>query len=163
MRQVGLVEPDPESDGRVARCQVTDWMRHAVAPLTAAIGWERQCIPDRAPTPGRRGAEAAFLLAIPLVHLPADADGICRLAVEFRRGSELEFAGATVTVTEGKICSCVARIEGEPDAWATGPILDWFRWLRGNDGHQIEIGGDAPLVHEVGKGLRSALLPVPRG
>jgi DNA-binding HxlR family transcriptional regulator len=159
MRQVGLVEPDPMSDGRVARCQVTDWLRYATAPLTAAVGWECQCIPDQAPAPGRRGAEAAFLLAVPLLDLPADADGICRLAVEFRHGSELEFAGATVTVTEGKVCSCVARIEGDPDAWATGPILDWFRWLRGGNG-QIEIGGDVPLVQEVGNGLRSALLPV---
>lgn len=159
MRQVGLVEPDPNSDGRVARCQVTDWMRYAVAPLTAAIGWECQCIPDRAPAPGRRGAEAVFLLAVPLLQLPSEVDGTCRLAVEFRRGAELEFAGAMVTVTEGEICSCVSRIEGDPDAWVTGPILDWFRWLRGGDG-QIEIGGDVPLVHEVEKGLRSALLPV---
>lgn len=163
MRQVGLVEPDPASDGRVARCQVAEWMRYAVAPLTAAIGWECQCIPDQAPAPGRRGAEAMFLLAVPLLSLPSEVDGTCRLAVEFRRGADLEFAGAMVTVTEGEICSCVSRIEGEPDAWAAGPILDWFRWLRGAEGHRIEIGGDASLAHALEQGLRTALIPVASG
>ena len=163
MRQMGLVEPDPTSDGRVARCQVTQWLRFGVAPLTAAIGWECQCIPDRAPAPGRRGAEAMFLLAVPLLNLPSDVDGTCRLAVEFRRGADLEFAGAMVTVTEGEVCSCVSRIEGESDAWATGPILDWFRWLRGANSHRIEVGGDTSIAHAFEQGLRNAFIPVVSG
>lgn len=162
MRQVGLIAPDPESDGRVTRCDVTPWLRHAVAPLTAAVGWESQCIPDQVPMPSRIDAEAAFLLAVPLLELPSEVDGTCRLAVEFRRGSNLDFAGVTIAIAEGKVRSCVARIEGQPDGWATGGVLDWFRWMRDVDGHQIEIGGDPSLAEAVADGMRSALLRVPR-
>ncbi|HEY6732056.1 MAG TPA: winged helix-turn-helix transcriptional regulator [Solirubrobacterales bacterium] len=161
MRQVGLTEPDPESDGRVARCAVAPWLRHSVAPLSAAVGWEVKCIPDRAPTPGRIDAEATFLLAVPLLELPPEIDGTCRLAVEFRRGADLDFAGVTVAVTEGQIRSCIAKIEGKPDAWASGTVLDWFRWLRDVDGHRIEVGGDLSFTNALAEGLRSALLMAP--
>jgi DNA-binding HxlR family transcriptional regulator len=162
MRQVGLTQPEAQRDGRVTRCEVTPWLRHAVAPLTAAVGWESQCIPNKVPAPGRIDAEATFLLAIPLLELPSELEGTCRFAVEFRRGSDLDFAGVTVTIADGRIRSCVARIEGKPDSWASGGVLDWFRWMRGTDGHQIEVGGDPSLAHALADGLRGALLPVPR-
>lgn len=160
MRQVGLTQPETKRDGRVTRCEVTPWLRHAVAPLTAAAGWESQCIPSKVPSPGRIDAEAAFLLAVPLLELPSEFEGTCRFAVEFRRGSDLDFAGVTVTVVDGQVRSCVARIEGKPDAWATGGVFDWFRWMRGFDDHQIEIGGDASLANALADGLRGALLRV---
>lgn len=159
MRQVGLIEPDPERNGRVVRCRVTPWLRHAVAPLTAAVGWERRCESDQGSAPGKIDVEAAFLLAAPLLDLPDPVDGSCRLAVEFRRGSELEFAGATVTLTEGRVCSCVSRIEGTPDAWVSGPVLEWFRWVRGRDGHRIEIGGETRIARAIERGFRAALIP----
>ena len=140
MRQVGLTAPEREANGRVTRCEVTPWLRRAVAPVTAAIGWECTCIPDRTPAPGRIDAEAAFLLAAPTLELPSEINGVCRLAVEFRRGSELDFAGVTIRVADGRVESCVARVDGEPDAWATGGVLDWFRWMRDMDGHRIEVG-----------------------
>lgn len=160
MRQVSLVEPDPEQDGRVARCRVTPWLRQAVAPLSAAVGWESRYLGDRVPAPGRLDAEAGFLLAIPLLELPEGVDGTCRLAVEFRRGSDHEFAGVTVTLEEGRIRSCATRAEGTPDAWATGGALDWFRWLREVEGHRIEVGGDPGLADNLKRGLRGALLPI---
>jgi DNA-binding HxlR family transcriptional regulator len=158
MRQVGLIEPDPQSNGRVTRCQVTPWLREAVAPLTAAVGWEATSIPDQTPAPGKLDAEAALLLAVPLLDFPAELEGTCRLAVEFRRGSDLEFAGATATITGGKVCSCVSRIEGHPDAWISGPILDWFRWVRGGE-HRIEVGGEIEIVQAIERGFRNALVP----
>lgn len=162
MRQVGLIEPDPNGDGRVTRCDVSLWLRHAVAPLTAAVGWEARCIADRVPAPGRIDAESTLLLAIPLLELSPEMDGTCRLAIEFRRGADLDFAGVTITVSEGQIHSCVARIDGNPDAWATGSVLDWFRWLRDVEGHRIEIGGESALANAVADGLRDTLLLAPR-
>jgi hypothetical protein len=158
MRQVGLIEPDRHNNGRVTRCEVTDWLRHAVAPLTAAVGWECVCIPDQTPAPGRIDVEAALLLAAPTIKLPSEIDGTCRLAVEFRRGSDLEFAGVTLEFSGGRVRSCVSRIEGTPDAWATGGVLDWFRWMRDAGGHRIEIGGDASIAHAIADGLRSGFL-----
>lgn len=162
MRQVGLIEPDTERDGRVTRCDVTPWLRQSVAPLTAAVGWESQCIADQAPAPSRIDAEAAFLLTVPLLEMSPEVNGTCRLAVEFRRGTELNFAGVTAAIAGGKVRSCVSRIEGKPDAWVSGGVLDWFRWMRGLEGHQIEIGGDPSLIDAVANGLRGALLRVPK-
>lgn len=160
MRQVGLVEPDPEANGRVARCRVTPWLRQAVAPLSAAVGWERQCMPDQAPAPSKLDIEATLLLAVPLLDLPSDVEGTCRLVVEFRRDSKAEFAGVMLTLQEGKIHSCVTQLEGDANAWAAGSLLDWFRWLRAGDGRGIEIGGSVPLVHAVEKGFGNALMPM---
>lgn len=162
MRLVGLIEPHGEGNGRVSRYQVTPWLRTAVAPLTAAIGWERQCLGAKAPPPGRIGIEATFLLAVPLLDMPSDASGTCRLAVELRRGTELEFAGVMVRVEEGQLRSCVSRLEGQPDSWATGNLIDWFRWLRGLEGHQIELGGDTTLPNAMANAMRRVFMPTPK-
>lgn len=162
MRQVGLIESDPQSNGRVTRCAVTEWLRRSVAPITAAVGWEAACIPDQTPAPGRIDAEAVLLLATPSIELPPEINGTCRLAVEFRRGSDLEFAGVTLGISEGRVKSCVSRIDGTPDAWATGGVLDWFRWMRDTGDRRIEIGGDPAIAHAVADGLRSDFL-VPSG
>jgi DNA-binding HxlR family transcriptional regulator len=158
MRQVGLVEADPESNGRVNRCRATRWLRYAVGPLAAAANWEGQCIPDQAPSPGRLDAEAVFLLSVPLVDLPPSVRGTCRLTAEFRRGSDLEFAGVMVTVTEGRPHSCVTRIEGSADSWATGPVMDWFGCLAGTNGSRIELGGEYDLGSALEKKLRALTL-----
>lgn len=160
MRLVGLVEPCPERNGRVAPYRVTPWLRFAVAPMTAAVGWERLCDSENAPAMSRSDVETAFLLAVPLLDLPPEASGSCRLAVELGRGSDLIFAGVTVAVEEGEVRSCVSRLEGRSDAWATGTVLDWFRWLRGAGNHRMEIGGDSSLAHTFADGLRQAFFPM---
>ena len=73
MRLVGLVEPCPERNGRVAPYRVTPWLRFAVAPMTAAVGWERLCDSENAPAMSRSDVETAFLLAVPLLDLPPEA------------------------------------------------------------------------------------------
>ena len=162
MRQVGLLEPSPERNGRVTRYQATRWLRCAVAPLSSAMGWEYQYIPEQAPPPGPLDAEAAFLLAVPLLSLPSDASGTCRMAVEFRRGSEHEFAGVMATVMGGSAHSCVTRLEGQSDAWVSGSAMSWFRWLDAGDGKGIEVGGDSVLTHALEAQFRSGLLAVGR-
>ena len=163
MRQIGLVQIAPDADGRVSRCEVTGWLRHAVGPLSAAVGWEARYIPERVPAPGRIDAESALLLAVPLLDLPLDLQGVCRLAVEFRRGGKTDFAGITVEVSKGRVCSFAPRIDGKPDAWATGSVIGWFRWLQEIDGSRIEVGGESALASAVTEGLRDALRPLPSG
>lgn len=162
MRQMGLIRPDRQGEGRVTRYLITPWLRQAVAPLTAAVGWEMVSLPDRMPAPVRIDAEAVLLLAAPALSLPPEACGTCRLAVEFGSGSELDFAGVTVRVADGAVESCVSRIDGSADSWASGSVLDWLRWMRGGDGHRIELGGDLALMNAVADSLRSSFL-VPVG
>jgi DNA-binding HxlR family transcriptional regulator len=159
MRRVGLIEARANGAGRATPYRASSWLRASIAPLSAAVGWEQQCCPSGSPLIGRLDVEATFLLAIPLIHLPSELSGVCRLAVELRGGSDLEYAGVTVAVEEGRAVSCVAKLGGDADAWVGGSPLDWFRWVNGREGHQIELGGDASLGAAVAEGLREALVP----
>jgi hypothetical protein len=128
--------------------------------LTAAIAWERRWAPAQTSAIGRIDVEASFLLAIPLLELPEEPSGCCRLAVEMRTESKLEYAGVMVAVKAGRVVSCTARLKGEADAWATGTALDWFGWVNGHADHQLELGGDTALARTVTEDLREVLLPV---
>ncbi|HWN73308.1 MAG TPA: hypothetical protein VNN15_05830, partial [Solirubrobacterales bacterium] len=158
MRQCDLVEAQ-RGQGRMTPYKVTDWLRHAVAPITAATAWERTYAPDKTARIGRLDVEAAFLLAIPLMNLAEGAEGKCRLAVEVHDGSSPVFAGVLVSVAEGEVTSCVASLEGEAEAWASGKPLAWLRQMNGagqNGGvhEDLELGGDQPFARMILASLR---------
>lgn len=94
MRQVNLLEVH-HTGGRVAPYSVTEWLRLAIAPIAAAIRWERTLAGDRAPALRRHDVEAALLLAGPL-RGPADR----QLPRRLEDGADLyrELAGAQATV-----------------------------------------------------------------
>ena len=161
MRRVGQLEAQRNGNGsRGTPYKATRWLRQAAAPLTAAVAWERRWVPAQTSAIGRIDVEATFLLAVPLLELPGDLSGCCRLAVEMRVESKLEYAGVMVTVEEGRLVSCSARLRGEPAAWATGTALDWFGWVNGYADHQLEFAGDTALARTVTEALREVLLPV---
>jgi DNA-binding HxlR family transcriptional regulator len=161
MRRVGLLEAGPNGSGRGTPYRATSWMRSSIAPLSAAAGWEQRCLASPASI-GRMDVESTFLLAIPLIKLPAELSGSCRLSVELRGGANPEYAGVTVTVEEGRVTSCVTRLGGEVDAWVGGTPLDWFRWVNGRSDHQIELGGDTALALGLADGFHEALVPADR-
>ena len=45
-----------------------------------------------------RDVEAMFFLSVPLLSIPTDLDGTCRMAVELRGVDETAYAGRTMTV-----------------------------------------------------------------
>ena len=128
--------------------------------MTASVAWERRWAPAQTSAIGRIDVEASFLLAIPLLELPQELSGCCRLAVEMRTESKLEYAGVMVTMEAGRLVSCSARLKGEPNAWAAGTALDWFGWVNGHIDHQLDFGGDTALARPVAEALREVLLPV---
>lgn len=153
MRECGLVEVQ-RGAGRLKPYRVTHWLRQAVVPVTAAIAWERTYAPEPTPGIGRFDVEAAFLLAIPLLELPPETTGKCRLAVEVHDGASPVFAGVVVCIEEGEVTSCVASLEGEAEAWASGRPLTWFRHLNLTADGELELGGDRPLAQSVVEALR---------
>jgi len=157
MRVAGLVRPSGNRNGRAVPYEVTDWLRMAVAPAAAGVAWERRWIPDRTPAIGRTDVESAFLLTLPRLQLPADVSGSCRLAVELRKGSEIEFAGVKVSFDEGRLVSCICRLEGGADAWVIGPPSSWFGWLVREE-RRVELGGATDLAESVSRALRDSLL-----
>lgn len=160
MRLVHLLQAEPNGSGRGTPYGVTPWLRKAVPTLAAAVAWERRYLPERMPQLGRLHVEAGFLLAAPLIELPPEVDGVCRLSVEVRKGGELDYAGVRVALKGGMPVSCVTRLDGDADAWATGSARGWFRWVNGYGDDQLEFGGYSPLAEAVAEGLRETLVPL---
>ncbi|HET7417153.1 MAG TPA: helix-turn-helix domain-containing protein [Solirubrobacterales bacterium] len=155
MRECGLVEVQPDA-GRLRPYKVTRWLRQGVGPVTAAMAWERTYAPAQTARVRRLDAESAFLLAIPLLDLPTGLNGRCRLAVEVHDGTSPLFAGALVTIERGTVTSCVASLEGQAEAWASGRPLSWLRLIdRPGDG-ELELGGDRVLARSVVEALQRA-------
>lgn len=159
MRAIGQVEAQRNEAGRGTPHQATEWLRQAVGPLTAATGWERNWIPAESRPPGRVDVEAAFLLAVPLVQLPPEVAGVCRLAVELRNKDDTDYAGVKLTIENGKVVSWATQLAGEVDASAVGSPRDWLRWGNGSRQDWIELGGDPALGRAVLDGFLAALPP----
>lgn len=157
LRLADLVEPYP-GEGRGTPYRATPWLRRAIVPLAAGAWWERCYLADP-PQIGRLDVEAAFLLAIPLIELPPEVSGKCRLAVEIQSGSSPVFAGVLICVEDGKVISCSSRLEGEAEGWASGSASSWMRRMNGQEG-DLEIGGDADLVREIVEAIRKSALAV---
>lgn len=153
MRDCDLVEVH-RGTGRLRPYTGTDWLRHSVAPVTAAIAWERTYVPGKTARVGRLDVEAAFLLAIPLLDLSEEVSGKCRLAVEVHDGTSPVFAGVLVCVEEGEVTSCIASLEREAEAWASGKPLAWLRQMNGASNGELELGGDYGLAEMVLEALR---------
>jgi DNA-binding HxlR family transcriptional regulator len=156
MRLVGLVEALP-ANGRGTPYAVTDWARLAVGPIASAIRWERHRIPERAAAIGQLEVETGLLLAVPLLRLPTDVSGECRIAVEISNGAEPRLAGVTVEVRAGRIRSLAPRLGGKPKAWASGSPAAWLRTVIEADSDGLELGGDSALARTLLDGLHRTL------
>lgn len=157
LRIVGLVQGH-RVEGSATPYTATNWLRRAVAPLIAAMTWERQFFPESSPAIGRLDIEAAFLLAIPLMELPKEVKGKCRLAVEVQRGATPVFAGVLVCVEEGEVTSCAPRVNGAVEGWVSGSPRAWLRRLEGTLDQELEFGGETSLAEALLGGLQRTLI-----
>ena len=156
MRNAGMVEAC-RANGRETPYAVTPWLRRGVAPILAAIRWERQHLQKGgAPVTGL-DVEAVFLLAMALLELEPDFHGSCRLAVELPGNGARPVAGALAAVEEGAVRSCRSLLDGDADAWASGTLGAWLRALIEGDHESLEVGGDGRLAREVARGMHRAL------
>jgi DNA-binding HxlR family transcriptional regulator len=163
MRRAGQLRA--RRDDRASRgtpYEVTPWLRRGAAPLVTALAWEREWASAQTKTLSRIDVEALFLLAIPLLDLPDEASGRCRLAVETRSGPQPEYAGATVTIKSGRPVSWTARLEGNSDAWVGGTASSWLGWMNGKNDRPLELGGNSRLARSAVEALGHALVPVQR-
>lgn len=156
MKLAGQVKQVP-GRGRGTPYAITEWARQAVAPLTLAARWEHRHLGDAAASMSKIDIEGSFLLAIPLLRLPADLSGTCRLAVGTRGGKAQRFAGAVVSVDAGRIASCATHLNGHPEAWASGSIAAWLAALTERDSDGLEIGGDSRLARGLLDGMHESL------
>src|ERR1700761_2919591 len=157
LRHSGQIEVCPVNGGRTPY-RVTTWLRRAVTPLLSAIHWERSSLGRSAPPVTPLDVEAILLLVIPLVEFPSYLCGSCRLAIELRDGADRpSFAGALVTIRDGKLVSCSTRLEGLTDAWASCSVSRLIDGLLASETTGMEVGGDGELVRGLIDGIRRAL------
>lgn len=143
--------------GRGTPYAVTDWLRQAVAPLAGAQRWERANPAVEAAPLSRIDIESLFLLAVPLISLPPEHSGFCRLAIELPSGDGHRLAGAMVEIQDGRAVGCVSNLEGTANAWALGSATGWLSALIDADLDQLELGGDCQLATAALDQLHGAL------
>jgi DNA-binding HxlR family transcriptional regulator len=156
LRLTGLAEAMP-INGKGTPYTATAWLRRGIAPLTAAVRWERRNLAEICPPIRRVDIEAIFLLATPLLSLPNELSGSCRMAVELSNGGSRRLVGAMVGVEEGLVVSCTSRLQGTPNAWASGPTGAWLTAIAEADRAGLEIGGDGVFAGALLDGLHATL------
>lgn len=160
MRLASIVEPR-EGNGRGTPHGVTKWARRGIAPLIAAMLWERcHAAAETAPVT-KVDVEATLLLATGLLKPPTDLDGSCRLVVELRNGKGRHFAGVLIEIRDGQVTSLTTRLEGHPNAWVSGPVTAWFAAMIERDEANLELGGDGRLARDLVASLHDALFALP--
>lgn len=164
MGRAGLIELIPAGDGEEACYQPTTWLRHAIAPLAAAAHWEQRNGLEGASPISRLEIESAFLLSTPLLSLPRNLSGTCRLVVEVQAPGGSKQAGVFVTVEHGQITSCVTRIKGQAESWVSGCPTAWLHAVIGGDAESLDVVGSGPLPAALLAGFHTALFgSVPDG
>jgi DNA-binding HxlR family transcriptional regulator len=159
MRLAGLTEVS-SVDGRGTPHAVTEWMRRGVAHLLLVGRWESRQRVARGMALAPHELKAVFLLALPLLRLPVEHDGACRLTVE--APVEKELVSVAARVAGGTVSPCDPSME-RPGAWILGKPAGWLDAIVDGDTAYLELGGDGALGRALLEGLYSALLSPGRG
>ena len=161
MRLAGLAQARAPR-GRSTPYALTDWAREGIAPLAAASHWEQRHGTDPSGV-GRVDVETAFLLAIPLLRLPYEISGSCRMSVELSSGNGGSPAGASVRFDKGRVALCTTKPLESPDAWALGSPRAWLIAVLERDPDRLELGGDRALARRIIDALHAGSRPAETG
>lgn len=162
LRAAGQVQALPAEPHKATPYAVTEWTRQAVAPLVAAGRCECEHLYETTAPLTRIDIEAAFLLAVPLVHLEAGRHGACLLAVDTggERKEQDRLAGVRAEVEDGEVTFCDSQLEEDPRTWALGTVSSWVKTILDGDLGGLRIGGaDADLAEDLIRGLHATLHP----
>jgi len=157
MRMAGLIEAHQGSGGGTPY-GVTEWARRGVLPLAMAADCEARYLAGVAPAVSRIDIEAAFMLATPLIGLPPEANGNCRLEVETTLDHTREAVAVEVAVEAGRVVSCDPEGNANSVAFASGSAGRWFHAIKDGTAGLLSFGGPRRLGEDLVNGLHAALL-----
>lgn len=136
---------------------VTEWLRQGMAPLLAAVRCERRHMAEETAPLTRIDIETIMLLAMPLVAIAPNADGVSQLAVQGGDASGLRSAGVRFAVRNGLLTTCTSKLEASPESWIHGLAPDWLDALVEGGTTRLEVSGDRALTLDIVEGLHRAL------
>lgn len=156
MTRSGIAAVEAEASSGPARYALTDWGRAAIAPIVAAVLYERRHDEELTLAPDVLDVEAAFQMALPLLRLPRELRGSCRLGVEIP-GEEPLMAGAGAQVDDGLVVSSTPLLEQAPETWVTGDPLGWCETVIDPEAGGLHLGGDTELAAALIEALHERL------
>lgn len=160
MRAAGQIVEHRANDGG-AIYAITDWLRAGIAPLIASARLERRDPKEGMAPIDALDVEAGFRCSLPLVELPRELSGTCRLGINLEDDESGCLTGVLAHVDQGRVISCVAGLDGRADAWAAGSAGDWLDTVIEPDAAQVRTGGDRWLARALLDALHSSLFGVP--
>lgn len=159
MESVGLLSSAPGGDGEL-RFEATAWLRHAIAPLAAAARLELQLPQGETAPIVPLDVEAAFLLTLPLVALPEELYGTCRLTVPVP-GSPPRLAGVVVRVEDGEFAAISTDLSYDSNNFASAGPRAWIDTLIDPSVAAVDFSGDPQFTLGLLGGLHEALFGTP--
>lgn len=160
MRIAGLVEASP-GGGVGTPYGVTHWARRGVVPLVAAGHCERVHMGRNEHSLDASDIEAAFLLATPLLQLPATASGACQFMVRSVGDPAVSPIRVQLTLRDGRVVASRSESVPGPVATASGSAVEWFEAITTGDSGRLAFSGPGRLAEEVVRGLHVAFGPGP--
>jgi hypothetical protein len=142
-----------------ARGDAPEWLRLGIAPLAAAARLEFQLPQGETAPIVPLDVEAAFQLALPLIELPEEIEGTCRLTVPVR-GPRPELAGVVVLVHAGELASISTDLSIDSSNFATAPSAAWIDTLIDPEVAAVAWGGDPQFAFSLLHGLHEKLFAV---
>jgi hypothetical protein len=155
MEIAGLLSPCEGRDGEM-RLAPTEWLRHAIAPLAAAARLELLLPPGETAPIAPLDVEAAFLLTVPLVELPEELYGSCRLTARVP-GRPQELAGVVVLIEDGELASVSADLRMDSSNFASAAPSAWIDTLIDPSVAAVDFNGDPRFAFVLLHGLHEEL------
>jgi DNA-binding HxlR family transcriptional regulator len=148
-------------EGSEAIYALTDWARSGIAPLIASARLERRNPKEGMAPIDALDTDAGFRLSLPLLTLPKELSGICRLGLNLQEDQSVALTGVTARIEEGRVIACRDGLDHEANAWAAATAADWLDTVIEPDAKRVRTGGDRWLAAALLNNLHKTLFGVP--
>jgi DNA-binding transcriptional ArsR family regulator len=130
------------AEGGEAIYALTDWARAGIAPLIASARLERRNPMEGMAPIDALDVDAGFRLSLPLLALPKELSGLCRLGLNLDEDERSAMTGVTALIEEGRVVSCRDGLNAGANAWAAGTAADWLDTVIEPEAKRVRTGGD---------------------
>ena len=161
MRATGQVEALAASDEPIYA--LTDWARAGIAPLIASARLERRNPMEGMAPIDPLDVDAGFRLSLPLLTMPMELSGVCRLGLNLDESERSAMTGVTARIEEGRVVACHDGLEIKANAWAAATAADWLDTVVEPDAKRVRTGGDRWLAGALLDSLHRTLFGVAGG